>query len=221
MKQVIRIDQIIMAPSPLIVFEEYKQKRALFIGQEGTLHIAHSLGFVNAITLEEVKAAYPLLDMVDHDNRKRMAKGVPEAKPVGKIDVIILIGEPTHWEANLQLLIDILLTNGKPDHMPSTWPEKHIPVIACNMDLVFMDRAVLPRFGHGAFLTCLEALYRNFTGRELQYTSLLGKPSEITFRFAEHIVNVMAHRIGYTKPIEHLYFFGYVLSCFFSQNIPI
>lgn len=108
----------------------------------------------------------------------------------------------------MQLLIDLLLTDGKPDHVPAAIPKFHIPVIACNMDLVFMHRAVLPRFGHGAFLACLEALYRQFTGRELRYTSLLGKPSEITFRYAEHIVNVIAHRLGYTKPIEHLYFFG-------------
>jgi len=36
----------------------------------------------------------------------------------------------------------------------------HIPIIACNRDLVFKAAADLPRFGHGAFLTCLEALYK-------------------------------------------------------------
>ncbi|TPP57134.1 cat eye syndrome critical region protein 5 [Fasciola gigantica] len=119
-----------------------------------------------------------------------------------------MLGEPRRWETHLQLLIDLLMTNGKPDHTPAVMPEEHIPVVACNMDLVYMDQAVLPRFGHGAFLTCLQALYRQFTGHKLRYTSLLGKPSEITFRFAEHMLTVMSRRMGYTRSIDRMYFFG-------------
>lgn len=73
---------------------------------------------------------------------------------------IILLGEPKRWESSLQLIIDLLRTNGKPDHLPKTLPEEHLPVIACNMDLEFMDRACIPRYGHGAYLLCLEALYK-------------------------------------------------------------
>ncbi|XP_034722103.1 haloacid dehalogenase-like hydrolase domain-containing 5, partial [Etheostoma cragini] len=40
-------------------------------------------------------------------------------------------------------------------------------------------------FGHGMFLLCLEAVYRKLTGRELQYEALLGKPSLLTYRYAE------------------------------------
>lgn len=32
------------------------------------------LGFKKMCTIEEIRDAYPLLDMVDHDNRKRIAK---------------------------------------------------------------------------------------------------------------------------------------------------
>lgn len=34
--------------------------------------LGFSLGFVNAVTIDDVKAAYPLLDMVDHENRKSL-----------------------------------------------------------------------------------------------------------------------------------------------------
>ncbi|GAA47299.1 Haloacid dehalogenase-like hydrolase domain-containing 5 [Clonorchis sinensis] len=201
-------EQLIQAPSPLTVFQEYHKKRVLVIGQENVLEIAHELGFLNAVCLDDVRAAYPLLDMVDHANRRRMAKIKPVSRAMEPIETIILLGEPTRWESNLQLLIDLLMTNGKPDHVPTDPPEEHIPVIACNMDLVYMDQAALPRFGHGAFLACLQALYRQFTGRKLQYTSLLGKPSEITFRFAEHTLALMAKRMGYKRTIDRLYFFG-------------
>lgn len=72
-----------------------------------------------------------------------------------------MIGEPKRWESNLQLLIDLLMTEGKPTKAPSALSKvKQLPIIACNMDLVFMAEACMPRFGHGAFLVCLEALYK-------------------------------------------------------------
>ena len=56
------------------------------------------------------------------------------------------------------------------------------------MDLQWMAEAVLPRFGHGAFLLCLENLYKKVTGRDLVYSALIGKPSEITYRHGEHVL---------------------------------
>lgn len=75
---------------------------------------------------------------------------------------IVLLGEPVQWERSLQVITDLLLTNGNPGVIPKEVDadRDHIPIIACNRDLVFKAAADLPRFGHGAFLTCLEALYK-------------------------------------------------------------
>lgn len=75
---------------------------------------------------------------------------------------IVLLGEPVQWERSLQVITDLLLTDGNPNVIPTELKtdREHIPVIACNRDLVFKAAADLPRFGHGAFLTCLEALYK-------------------------------------------------------------
>ncbi|CAH8552473.1 unnamed protein product [Heterobilharzia americana] len=173
-------DQVIQAPSPLSVYKEFHDKCVLFIGQGDITEIAKDLGFTNVVTLEDVKAAYPLLDMVDQVNRRRIVNDPPVPKPMKRIEVIILTGEPARWESN---------------EIPEVFPEEHLPIIACNMDLVYMDKASLPRFGHGAFLICLQTLYQQLTGYKLQYTSLLGKPSEITFRFAEHILNLISKRM--------------------------
>ena len=58
---------------------------------------------------------------------------------------IILMGEPKRWESALQIIVDLLKTDGKPTHAPEMVNEKHLPVIACNADLQFMDRACMPR----------------------------------------------------------------------------
>ncbi len=58
---------------------------------------------------------------------------------------VILFGEPVRWETYLQLIIDVLVTDGQPCSAPSTIPYPHIPVLACNMDLMWMADACMPR----------------------------------------------------------------------------
>ncbi|KAL3851958.1 hypothetical protein ACJMK2_015648 [Sinanodonta woodiana] len=203
-------DMVIHAPTPARMLKEFHTKHVLVIGQEYRKEIAEDLGFVNTCTIEDVHEAYPLLDMVDHENRNAVAKGIFQDDPnFPRIEAILLIGEPVLWETQLQLLIDLLLTDGNPRNPPvSLSSVKQLPVIACNMDLVFMHQACMPRFGHGAFLVCLEALYKKITGREMEYAALIGKPCEITYRYAEHVINDVAKRIGITRPIQKLYFIG-------------
>lgn len=59
---------------------------------------------------------------------------------------VILFGEPVRWETNLQLIIDILLTDGKPSAPLKEIPYPHLPVLACNMDLLWMAEACMPRY---------------------------------------------------------------------------
>uniref|UniRef100_A0A3B5BLD9 Uncharacterized protein n=1 Tax=Stegastes partitus TaxID=144197 RepID=A0A3B5BLD9_9TELE len=58
---------------------------------------------------------------------------------------IILFGEPIKWETNLQLLIDVLLTNGRPSCVHDAQLSNQLPILACNMDLLWMAEAPSPR----------------------------------------------------------------------------
>ena len=55
------------------------------------------------------------------------------------------MGEPIHWEKHLQVLIDLLVTNGMPNDALSEIPEKNMPIIAVNPDLLWMSEATNPR----------------------------------------------------------------------------
>lgn len=200
--------QMIHAQGPLELFKEIHKKHCLVVGQGKIMEIAKDLGFTNICTLDQVKEAFPLLDMVDHDNRKKIARDGFTEKPMNRVEAIILMGEPKRWESYLQVLVDLLITDGKPDRAPDAAPEEHLPIIACNMDLLFMDRACMPRYGHGAFLLCLEALYKKVTGRELKYTACVGKPSEITFRYAEHCLSREAKKLGIEESLQRMYLIG-------------
>ena len=100
------------------------------------------------------------------------------------IEAIVMLGEPIIWERALQVIIDILMTNGDPRNKFKFVPNPHLPIIACNKDVTFKGPAPLPRFGHGAFLECLEALYMKVTKNDLIYEKIVGKPYLITYEFA-------------------------------------
>lgn len=210
-------EHVIVAPTPVKLLREFHQQHTLVIGQEHKREIAHDLGFKNVCTIEDLKEAYPLLDMVDHKNRIKITSQEFEEYRVNpyfpKVDVILVIGEPCHWETDLQILLDLLLTEGEPNKpLKDLLEVSQVSVIACNMDLVYSAEASMPRFGNGAFLLCLETLYKKITGKELVYKNLVGKPCEITYRYAEHTISKIAKQMGIIQPIKRLYFLGFV-SC--------
>ncbi|TFK15548.1 leucine-rich repeat-containing protein 2 [Platysternon megacephalum] len=199
-------DQVVMSHSPLRMFKRYHDKCVLVSGQGPLLDIAKYLGFCQPVTIDILRETYPLLDMVDHDRRPKVLH-LP-AVELPKIEAVVLFGEPVRWETNLQLIIDVLLTGGCPGkpHHQASYP--HIPVLACNMDLMWMAEAQSPRFGHGTFMVCLENIYKKITGKELKYEALMGKPSELTYHYAEYLIRMQAAQRHWKKPIHTLYAIG-------------
>ncbi|XP_024137130.1 haloacid dehalogenase-like hydrolase domain-containing 5 [Oryzias melastigma] len=199
-------DQVMLSHSPLRAFSQFHKKHVLVSGQGPVEDVAHNLGFEDIVTIDMLREAYPVLDMVDQSRRPK--DSIPPTRGLRPIEAIVLFGEPIRWETNLQLIVDVLLTNGDPDRPWSTAQHPHIPVLACNMDLLWMAEAKNPRFGHGMFLVCLENLYQKVTGRELKYEALIGKPSVVTYNYAELLIRQQAKKLGWSGPVKRLYAIG-------------
>ncbi|XP_026221448.1 haloacid dehalogenase-like hydrolase domain-containing 5 [Anabas testudineus] len=199
-------DQVVLSHSPLRMFKQFHQMCVLVSGQGPVEEVAHNLGFQDVVTIDMLRDAYPLLDVVDHNRRPKGS--IPPTKGLRPIDAVILFGEPIRWETNLQLIVDVLLTRGNPDNNWSSTLYPHIPVLACNMDILWMAEAKNPRFGHGMFLVALESLYKKVTGYDLKYEALIGKPSMVTYNYAELLVRQQAERLGWTTPVKRLYAVG-------------
>ncbi|XP_007244339.3 haloacid dehalogenase-like hydrolase domain-containing 5 isoform X1 [Astyanax mexicanus] len=199
-------DQVMLSHSPLRVFTQFHEMCVLVSGQGPILEVAQNLGFQNVVTIDMLRKAYPLLDVVDHNRRPKNV--VPSPKELPQIEAVVLFGEPIRWETNLQLIMDVLLTNGRPGNPVTSLHYPHIPVLACNMDLLWMAEAKNPRFGHGMFLVCLESLYKKITGHDLQYEALIGKPSVVTYNYAELLIRQQAESLGWTEPVRRLYAIG-------------
>ncbi|CAF4671452.1 unnamed protein product, partial [Rotaria sp. Silwood2] len=160
-------EQVVLAQTPMRTLTDFHNKHVLVSGQGQAEDIARMIGFKSITTIEKVCEAFPELDMVNHMNRVRLSEmistqGLVHDENFGVSEAIVLLGEPIQWERSLQVIIDLLLTDGNPSIIPgdSNTKHDHIPIIACNRYLVFKAAADLSRFGHGAFLTCLETLYK-------------------------------------------------------------
>ena len=83
------------------------------------------------------------------------------------------------------------------------WFNKSTKILLLGVTMVWL------RFGHGTFLHCLESVYQKLVGRPLTYTALMGKPSEITYYYAEKLIMRQAASMGLKLPIKTLYAIGW------------
>ncbi|NXP51119.1 HDHD5 hydrolase, partial [Heliornis fulica] len=201
-------DQVMMSHSPLRMFKRYHEKCVLVSGQGPLLDIAQDLGFCQPITIETLREKHPLLDAVDHERRPNILCLLSNSCIILVLVAVVLFGEPVRWETNLQLIIDVLLTSGYPGNPYQHESYPHIPVLACNMDLMWVAEAQSPRFGHGTFMVCLENIYKKITGKDLKYEALMGKPSKVTYQYAEYLIRAQAAERQWKQPIQTLYAVG-------------
>ena len=83
-------EQVIMSHSPLKMFKDYHHRHVLAVGQGPVKEIAKHNGFNRVSTIDDVRAAFPTLDAVDHQRRK----SGPFDKHFTPIDSVVLLGEP-------------------------------------------------------------------------------------------------------------------------------
>lgn len=206
-------DHFIVAPSPCQALNEYHDKNVLVCCQEDAIDLIAELGFKSYITIPELSNIFPDLDFVDHNRRiqlnanslsEELKRAQEEFKP---IEAILLLGEPINWECHLQILIDVLMLNGDPRNNFKMTPKRHLPIIACNKDITFKGAAQLPRFGHGAFLECLEVLYKKITNNDLMYEVFMGKPYMITYEFATIQIQKLSQK-KHGKKIKKFFMIG-------------
>ena len=98
-----------------------------------------------------------------------------------KVSAVVCIENSTDWHQDLQVVIDVLVSDGR---VGTESPEQVVDVYCCNHDFVFATNFKLPRLGPGAFMQCLEMLYKQTTGRDLR-VKRFGKPFPAAYTTTE------------------------------------
>lgn len=188
--------------------------------------IVRGYGYENVRTIEEYSAALPHLNPLKHAGIGADAPPPPGGSGDGDADLawarqpvaaIFLVETPADWHDDLQVMVDVLRSA---DGVPGTCvaagtSPAPVKFYCCNFDFFFAAEHPLPRFGPGAFLTALRALYSAATGgRELTVIAH-GKPHRPAYVVAEHKLArraaALADKAGGSGPpptFKHIYAIG-------------
>ena len=82
---------------------EFHGKHVLVCGQGPQEEIARDLGFSRVTTIDTLRDAFPLHDIVDAKRRASASAPNPLADHFPPIEAVFLMGDPIRWETNLQV----------------------------------------------------------------------------------------------------------------------
>jgi HAD superfamily hydrolase (TIGR01456 family) len=162
--------------------------------------IVRGYGYVNVRSVEAYSAALPHLNPLKHsgvggvgdppppDTDAGDAAANPHAWARQPVRAIFLVETPADWHDDLQILVDVLRSDGVPGRAvpPASPTPQPVAFYCCNFDFLFAAEHPVPRFGPGAFLEALKALYARATGGRALTVVAHGKPHRPAYTVAEH-----------------------------------
>ncbi|KAL9027041.1 MAG: hypothetical protein Q9196_004382 [Gyalolechia fulgens] len=192
-----------------------KDKAILVTGGDGERcrKVAEDYGFKNVIIPADIITSCPSLwPFTSPQNYSSHARplplpiytpslGLPPSPSTSapnkylQIHSIFIYNDPRDWALDTQILLDILLSDSGilGTQNPGRQPAQQVPLYFSNPDLHWAAQYHLPRLGQGGFQAAFKGVWDAATEGKvpLQHT-LIGKPSQPTFEFAEK--RLVAHR---------------------------
>ncbi|KAH6950388.1 HAD-like domain-containing protein [Ilyonectria sp. MPI-CAGE-AT-0026] len=208
-----------------LLVDEFKDKNILVTGSDAAKirNVAEQYGFTSVVTPADILTASPNIwpfDPLLESVYSKTARPLPSDQL--KIDGIFVFNDPRDWALDIQLIVDLLLSekgvlgtyspqNGKYGLPNGGWQSDGQPsIFFSNPDLLWSTSYHQPRFGQGAFQGALYGVWREVTnGRDLK-CRIIGKPHKDTYEYAEHVLN--AYRAGILgqsqSPLQRVYMVG-------------
>eukprot|EP00698_Gefionella_okellyi_P003336 TRINITY_DN13106_c0_g1_i1.p1 TRINITY_DN13106_c0_g1~~TRINITY_DN13106_c0_g1_i1.p1 ORF type:complete len:339 (+),score=40.45 TRINITY_DN13106_c0_g1_i1:162-1178(+) len=181
----------------------FADKRVLLIGVNN-YEISAAYGLRRAITIQDFVVHHPHL----------VPKGIhavpdvplqPPEPDCDPIAAILVLEDPHDWHAALQVSLDLLETTGVVGG-PAVC-EQQVQIHFSNPDFVYASLHSRPRITQGAFKLCIEAIYQQATGRQLQSTQY-GKPCAGTYGYAERLLRQTARNMCGRDDLSAIYMIG-------------
>ncbi|TAQ88577.1 hypothetical protein B7494_g3104 [Chlorociboria aeruginascens] len=189
--------------------EGLKDKTILVTGGEGDKcrAVAEMYGFKNVVTPGDILVSQPQIwpfNQIFTDYYTSTSRLLPS--PL-KIDAIFVFNDPRDWALDTQIILDLLFSkagvlgtysekNGDTKLPNNGWQQDNQPKLYfSNPDLLWATNYHLPRLGQGGYQAALKGVWEATTsGAELQST-VIGKPSQETYQYAERVLNTHRTKI--------------------------
>ncbi|KAJ4258002.1 hypothetical protein NW762_008139 [Fusarium torreyae] len=208
---------------------ELQDKNILVTGSDAAKirNIAEQYGFKRVITPADILKSYPNIwpfNPLMSSIYEESGRILPDKKL--KIDGIFVYNDPRDWALDIQLIIDLLLSengilgtysskNGRDDLPNRGWQsDGQPPLYFSNPDLFWAAGYHLPRFGQGAFQGAMYGVWKQVTGGLDLKCSVIGKPHRQTYEYAERVLNrrraTMLEQAGTTEVpgLQRVYMIG-------------
>ncbi|KAF9203732.1 hypothetical protein BGZ49_006113 [Haplosporangium sp. Z 27] len=192
--------QLVLSHSPMrSLVSKYGNKNVLVVGGNGSdcRNVAEHYGFKQIVTPEEVHTVYPSVCPSSAIEARSVPLSEKYLQNVHKpVEAIMVLHDSVDWGRDLQVILDALvsrdgyLTSVKSETELHT-TKQTVPLYFSNSDLVWSNEFPNPRFAQGTFRTCLERIYKDMTGHNLEYT-LFGKPMTPTYEYADAVLTALA-----------------------------
>ncbi|KAI4132553.1 MAG: hypothetical protein LQ338_000652 [Usnochroma carphineum] len=177
------------------------EKTILVTGGDGERcrKVAEAYGFRSVVIPADIITANPTIwPFTSPQNYESHARPLPlpiydpsSSRPPSPdtnltIHSIFIYNDPRDWALDTQILLDVLLSDRGILGTTTATNEQQIPLYFSNPDILFSSHHPHPRLGQGAFLAAFLGVWDAVTGgkQPLKY-SVIGKPSQSTFEFAE------------------------------------
>ncbi|KAL2074618.1 hypothetical protein VTL71DRAFT_8396 [Oculimacula yallundae] len=213
-------DQFIQAHTPFKQYAaEFEDKVVLVLGGVGDScrHVAESAyGYKNVVTTADFVIDTPAVSPFDEmhgDYFKKTARALPETMNASgsqsgvKISAIFIYSSPREWCLDLQLIVDLLLSESgifgtyssknKNAQLPNNGylQDGQPKIYFANPDVTYATKYHLPRICQGTFKLALEGMWKGLTGTELvadKHYVQIGKPTQLQFEFGERSLRDVA-----------------------------
>lgn len=196
--------------------ERFKNRRVIVVGDKDTPAVAASYGFDVqggfAVTPLQLAAGtpdiYPRAEKVAMHSLKGLQPVNANAPGAPPIDAVLLFFDPVDWAVELQVLADVLaggtpLGSGSGD---GGGGRQAVEVYVSNPDFLWQAGYSAPRYGMGAFVHCLDALWQRKSGGIPLRLHLYGKPQKSQFEAARQMLEGSLH--AGPSQVKRIYMMG-------------
>jgi HAD superfamily hydrolase (TIGR01456 family) len=208
----VHADQFIQAHTPFKQHvSELADRAVLVLGGvgDGNREVAEFYGYNKVITNADLVTAHNgvfAFDEMHGDYFKNTAQPLPltteDDGTVGPVQIaaIFIYSSPRDWGLDLQIIIDLLLSekgkfgttsplNNTPNLPNKGYLQDSQPKIYfANPDITFATKYPLPRICQGTFKLALEGMWKGLTETELisgEHYTQIGKPTQLQFEYGE------------------------------------
>lgn len=208
--------RILLAHTPMqCLADRYRGRRVVIVGSLDSIFVAESYGFdVDggwAITPSQIAAGTPgILWCPSHSDTLDTIR----LRPIDvnsddiPIEAILIFHDPNDWFMDLQILSDVL-AGGTPlgAGVGEAACKQVVDVFVSNMDFLWRSSYPVSRYGQGAFVECLSALWRRRSGEPLRYEAY-GKPCRRQFDAVRDLFRKFLSDREPKEDIERFYMIG-------------